>query len=106
MQPNLFDAQTAADEAIENATGGADARFIGCALVAVEQVAREKESFTTEDVKPLCEMTPSEPRAWGGVMRIARDRGWVENTYQSAPSGKKSNHNRPQTIWRSLIRAG
>jgi hypothetical protein len=106
MQLNLVDAIAAADEGIARADDGADVRFIGCAEIALRFIAERNQFFTTEDVKQVCEVTPREGRAWGGVMQRALRDGIAEATDQHRRSGSRVCHARPMRVWRSLIYSG
>jgi len=59
--------------------------------------------FTTDDVEPLCMLTPNEPRAWGAaMMRAARD-GIIERTGRTRQSNSRVCHARDKRVWKSKI---
>ena len=76
--------------------------------VLVQQVARSKSTFTSDDVFDLLELRAGSPtthdaRAFGSVMLRAARTGICRKTNTVAPSRRKSLHASPRAIWESLI---
>jgi hypothetical protein len=66
------------DASIELVGNAADARFLIEAQAAVKATAEQMEHLTTDDVRPNCKLTPSEPRAWGWIMVKAAESGIIQ----------------------------
>lgn len=99
----MNEATIARDEAIANVEGGADVRFMHAALAAIEQAAKAHQEFTTDDVEPLCMLSPEEPRSWGAAMMRAAKSGIIERTDRTRQSKSRVCHAREKRLWRSLI---
>jgi len=99
----MNEAITERDAAIEKAEHGASVLFNHAADEAVKRAARTMPEFTTAQVKPLCNITPREGRAWAGVMRRACLAGLIYPTDAYRPSGDVTDHNRAQRVWASKI---
>lgn len=74
------------------------------AMHCVSVIAKQKEYFTVNDVRPLVEASPyttQDNRALGGVIKAAQKRGWIE------PSGEervnKTGHGTKMQVWKSRI---
>jgi hypothetical protein len=97
----------AADEAIEEAHGGADPAWRGVALHAVEVIARHRPTLTTDDVWYVLDLHdvehPDEPRALGAIMLLAARQGLIEPTNERRASRRIVHHAFPCRVWRSLI---
>lgn len=91
------------DAAIQTAEGGAGVRFMHAARLAIEQAARAHRELTTDDVEPLCNLTPSEPRVWGAAMMQAARDGLIERTDRTRQSQSRVCHARAKRVWRSRI---
>src|SRR4051812_7753714 len=74
------------------------------ALAAVKKVAKKNETFTARDVLILAEdfeIQTHDKRAMGGVMREARDLGYIKS---DGFVRRCDRYNRgASTLWRSLI---
>jgi hypothetical protein len=108
-QPHLFDPQLGArlrEGAIERVTSAAPVSWRIEALRAVYDLCRTRSEFTTDAVWALLDRrgvaAPTEPRAIGGVMRIASRRGWCEATDETRQSIRAECHRRPLQVWRHL----
>lgn len=100
------------DEGMQRALFGAEMRdpeWPGRALDIVEQLARQRRSLTSEDVRAAAARTglaePHELRAWGPVMMMAAKKGWIER-WGWATSSNPLAHQRPVALWRSRIYDG
>jgi hypothetical protein len=74
------------------------------ALAAVRSAAMTNRSITVVDVwarmdDPAC----LDRRAMGGIMRIARDRGWISPTGQFRRHPDPAAHARRLQVWRSNV---
>ena len=105
----MRDAQRAADEAIDRVDANANERWKIEAHLCGIQMAREHDTFTSSDVaERLAARFPGvkthDGRAWGSIMKKLRNEGWIASTETYKVSGRATNHNRPQLVWRSLCR--
>ena len=90
-------------DAIANAWKGADSAWQDEALRAIQTAAKGREFLTTDHVWATGLGNPREPRAMGAAMVIASRESWIEPTARWAQSTKRSCHNRPKRVWRSLL---
>lgn len=78
-------------------------------LPCVIDIANEVDEFTTDRVEwqlgKAGIAAPKEKRAFGALMRRAASCGYIEKTDRTHISVMPSNHRRPKSIWRSLIRS-
>ena len=99
----LAAADVARDAAIDEVEKNCDARWLERAYAVVVSLARERSSFTTDDVLAvLGEDLPREPRVVGAVMRRAKREGIVE-PHGYAASSRVESHARPKRVWHSLV---
>jgi hypothetical protein len=100
-------AAAAAAEAIDRVERGTNPAWRAFMERCAVRVARARPEFTSQDLEDirLTEGGPSthEPRAMGALMRWVRTQEIAERTDQMRRSGRRTNHNRDQRIWRSLI---
>jgi hypothetical protein len=105
--PTLFDQfDDDMDAAIESVTDHAGPVFRELALDAVRRAARCNHTLTVTDAVMRCtdpDCETLDARAWGGIMRRARDLGWIVSTGNYKPSTVPAHHGRPMLIWRSNI---
>jgi hypothetical protein len=80
--------------------------WLETALAAVTALARERATFTADDVWNTGLKPPREPRALGAVLTILRRDGVVEPTGEFRPTVRRSRHAAPIRVWHSLIAAG
>ena len=90
------------DEGMERAYRGAGSWPL-LAFIALNEVAKKREFFTTDDVQRIFPDEPPEPRAWGPVMKRAAQKGLIEKTGRVRKSAKVSCHRREKAVWRSLV---
>lgn len=91
------------DSIIEAAGNAAGEMWRAEALRVVEDLALTSSTFTADDVWEAGLEKPREGRALGAVMRQARSAGFLEPTDTYVPSRIRSNHSKPQRVWRSLV---
>lgn len=99
------------DEAIARAEAGAGPTWMESALQAVREVAADLTYFTTDDVWAKLtanigaeKALTTEKRAMGAVMRKAADEGICTATSTTTKTQRIVAHQRPVTVWYSLIR--
>ena len=97
--PSLFDA-------IASVTEHAGSVWQRAALEAVREAAETHDVLTVEDVAWPDDPPIYDPRARGGVMRLAAREGWIHSTQQYRPSHRPSTHRRPLLVWESLLHGG
>jgi hypothetical protein len=107
-QRDLFDrprAEQAREESIEQVSANADPAWKDSALEAVRSVALAHATFTTDDVWRALGKMPegAEPRAMGGIMRLAQSRGLCSPLLEHRLSARVSCHSRPLRVWQSLL---
>ncbi len=74
------------------------------ALAAVRKLAAKLDVFTTDDVwQALGDDLPEDPRAIGGVMKIASFEAVCSSTDQVVVSKRRACHGRPIRVWQSEI---
>lgn len=100
----LFDQnpQAAATEAIERGLESAAPGWQETALQAAYDLCLRMTEFTTDELESVAAKT-HDPRAIGGIMRIAAKRGWCAATDRTRESRLASCHGRPKRVWKSLI---
>jgi hypothetical protein len=94
-----------ANAAIAQVEEAADPDWKQAAAEAIEQVARERDFFTTDHV--WMELGPSgthEPRAMGAMIRQAAAAGVCRITDRTTKSARPCCHRRPLRVWESLWR--
>lgn len=94
------------DQAITAGVEHANAEWRRVALATVRLVADTRPWFTTDDVWELLEptgFTTSDPRAMGGIMRMAKANGFAKPTAMTRKSTRAECHYRPITVWMSRI---
>lgn len=79
------------------------ADWVATHLPIVAELARVKNTFTTDDIWPLCLNQPAAPRAMGALMSQAKRLGYIERTTQTVPSIRVECHARPIRIWNSKL---
>jgi len=93
------------EEAIAKVRGHVDPGWFCRALSAVRTVARERPTFTTDQVWERLIRdgvgAVTEPRAMGSVMRTAESTGVVKATDTWELSKRPGCHRRPVRVWRS-----
>ena len=91
---------------VSSAKGGADGDWYLCAMRGVRVMAHRRQYITSDDVwlwlLPL-EVTTSDNRAMGSVMRESQRDGVITLTSNFLSSARSCNHRRPQRVWKSLI---
>lgn len=97
-------AEAAREKALDLTGRAADKDWFHRACEAVHTVAKEKETFTTDDLWAHVEQ-PREPRAMGAVMRVARLAKWCEASDRTVKSARVACHARPLRVWKSLLKA-
>lgn len=101
MFPNdTVGADAAKERGIDRAERGAGEAWMTAALAAVRRLARERVTFTTDDVWQLVGQPP-EPRAMGAAMRAAGKLKLAEPTGNFEMSRRAACHRRPLRVWRS-----
>lgn len=68
--------------------------------------ARQRESFTSDDVWSAANIKVREPRVMGAVMRRLHSEGFAEPMAFQIQGYRPVNHARPQRVWRSLVYRG
>ena len=93
---------------IAAAAAGAGEGWLGAAVQAIATIAAARATLTSDDVWTELgrrKVPPSgDARAMGAAFRMAAGKGWVvreRGTY--APSTRKSRHQGPVAVWRSLL---
>jgi hypothetical protein len=87
------------------AAAGTPDDFLRAAVRAVNATAKEKSTFTTDDVwAKIGTTTNTEPRALGGVMIEMAKSQVIRNTGRFQKSTRKACHSRPVAIWESLVK--
>lgn len=97
---NLFDAEQARDQAIQQVEDNADTDWMRQALAAVKWCAHYHGLFTTDEVWTMLPEV-REPRALGAVMRKAQKAGWIRPTDRVRNSSRVECHARPVRVWES-----
>lgn len=93
-------------EAVEKVNRNADVEWKDAAYDCVVEVAKSKAEFTADDVMERVELLPVKThnlRAFGPVMVKAVKNHIAEQTPMAVPSRRKSRHNCPIRVWKSLI---
>lgn len=96
-------AQVAREKAIVRVEAGAPKIWKDQALQTVRDLAREFETFTTDEVWERIG-SPIEPRAMGAVMRRAQRMGFIKPTMMVKNSTRPQCHARPLRVWKSETR--
>mgnify|MGYP007106923074 CR=1 FL=1 len=82
--------------------------WVEIALPVIAEIAHDVDEFTTDRVEWQLQRhgipSPREKRAMGALMRKAALAGYILNTNRTSASIMPSNHRRPKTIWKSLLR--
>lgn len=108
MQLSLEEAVAACDASIEQVEEHAHAEWLAAAMLAVRDLARHNDTFTTDQVWELLELdnvATHEPRAMGAVMRRASKDGLIEATGNYVKSARPECHARPVPVWSSRVRS-
>lgn len=99
-------AEMAKEAAIARAEGAANEEWKSDALQAVAKLAKRQTTLTADDVwgelSTASAATTAEPRALGGIMKLASKMGLIEATEGFVLSSRVACHRRPVRIWRSL----
>lgn len=102
MTQTLFDFEEGTrrkDAGMSRAAAGAGTPWQALAEVAVLQVAREKDEFTSDDIWATGLPKPPEPRALGAVMnRLARAH-LIMKTGRYVKTSQASRNNAPIAVW-------
>ena len=101
---DLAEIRRLTDDALARGLEHSVAEWRMMALEALYSVARTKERFTVNDVRPIVDASPiktHDKRAMGGVIAMGRKLGWIEATGEAIPS--KVGHMVPIQIWKSKI---
>lgn len=105
-QLSLESAEAAKTEAIDRVERGS-VRWIDQARPVLLEVARSVEAFTTDRIEWELNRRgipePSEPRAYGALMRSAARDGWISKSDRVVPSVIPRNHRRPKAVWNSKL---
>ena len=108
MTDQLTLAEGAREEAIARVGAHAAPDFKTAAARIIDRLAKERTSFTTDDVWALlpegCET--HEPRAMGAAMRAAAKSYVIAPTDRTVNSTRPACHARPVRVWRSLTYRG
>jgi len=88
---------------IESVTDNAGPVWRDHALAAVRKAAELHPELTVDDVHPHLSMPCLEPRALGGVMRVAARRRWIVSSGGWRVSTRPETHRRPLRVWRSRL---
>lgn len=98
-------AQVEADKAIQQGLDNAKKEWKVRVMSIVEEICRTQREFTSDDVRSaLGDFYSSgthDPRALGGLMRVAKKEKLCEPTGFHVPS--KFTHGHLHQVWRSLI---
>lgn len=76
------------------------------ALVAIRLVARQKAEFTADDVWQTGLDEPSNPKALGNVMLVAKREGVAMKTGRVVTTARVSRNAGDVAVWRSLLFKG
>lgn len=91
------------EEAIRR-VGEANQPFVRAMVERIEAVAKSHDTFTAAECwKEYDGPEPTDGRAMGSAIRLAVDEGMIISTGTKVPSGRRSDHNDPITLWKSLI---
>ena len=102
-----FEAERQRDRAIDRVRESNGA-WIARALPIVRLIAEHVPEFTTDrleyELHRRAIPSPRDKRAIGALMLRAQRARWIEKTDRVRPSVMPSNHRRPKTVWRSMLR--
>ncbi len=100
----LSEIKAVTEEAVIRSFENAQNPWKEYALRCLEAVAKTKEEFTVNDVRPLVAQSPyttQDNRALGGVFKEAQKRGWIDTT--GAVRVNKTGHGTQMQVWKSKI---
>jgi len=103
MQPDLFAATNARDEALARVMRNADSQWTKTAALLIMDVADSTDEFTTDEVWSALHRVDArthEPRALGAVMKSLASAGLIVATDNWRQSIRPECHARPVRIWR------
>jgi len=106
-EQDLFDWDTHAQPAIDQAEGNANPDWKTIAEAAILLCAECCDTFTSDEVITTLRTSTVETHnlmALGGLFQKAARQGMIENTGQTRQTTLKERH-RKLTVWRSLIRS-
>lgn len=81
----------------------ADPAWRRAAAQAIMKVAKERETFTADDVWATGLVRPPEPRALGPELASAERFGLIEATKDFKLTAQASRHRAPVRVWRSCV---
>jgi hypothetical protein len=70
---------------------------------AVETAAKQNETFTTDDVWPLCPTVPRETRSMGPIMLSFKKKGTISATDRFIQCTRSSRNAAPIRVWKSNV---
>jgi hypothetical protein len=95
------------DRGIERAARGAGKEWVDVAVAYVGFVALHHKAFTCELARNWAEKNGLDPasnnHAWGHVMRLAQQYGYISPTNVHVPARDSSSHCGPVRVWKSNI---
>jgi len=91
------------DIGIDRVEQGANPEWAKEAYCAVEALASERHTFTTDDVWERVTTTTPEHRAMGAVMRRAQRDNLIRPTDGFKLTQRASSHRRPLRVWESVM---
>jgi hypothetical protein len=95
-------------DGMDRARRHADPYWLAAAHLAVFRAARQLPELTSDDVHARIpeRLYTHELRALGPVMKAAAANGWIAKNGGTRISVRPENHERPLTLWRSLVYRG
>jgi hypothetical protein len=106
-QGSLFDMEAGKrgkEDGLARVAAHAPSAWMVKARALVVDVAKRKDTFTSDDVWQAGLETPPEPRALGAVMNELARAQLVEKTGQYVKTARKTRHNAPVAVWRLRAR--
>jgi len=106
---DAFEADLRKTESMDQvAATSAAMAWMAAALPVLHGVAMSVHEFTTDrleyDLMKSGVGLPPEKRAIGPLMLSGATNGWIQKTERVFESVMPSNHRRPKTVWRSMIK--
>lgn len=88
--------------AAEEAANRSEPCWSEMALDALLEAGRQLGDFTIEEARVICEVeSPTDRRAWGGVVNRAAGRGMIIRTGDFRAA--RSSHGSPKPVWRVAV---
>ena len=73
------------------------------AMGIIEDVARHKEFFTSDDVQEALTVKPAHPNQLGAAFEAAKTKGYITSTKTIVASERKAAKGRNIQVWQSLL---